>query len=325
MTTKPDIKSQPQPSERPHAKYLWHGGELVEWDQATVHISMMGWTSISSVFEGIRAYWNEEQEQLFIFHLDAHLKRLYQSMKIMRMDCLYSPEQLTGAITGLLRANDFRADAYVQPLAYFTGGIPGYQAVWEDPAEVVITPRLAPSNLGSGKLAHCNVSSWNRISDNVMPPRAKAISNYQNSRYVSTESRVNGYDYGIILNQQGKVAEASYACIFIIRDGVAITPPVSAGILESITRETVRELLENELDVPVLERDVERTELYIADEVFLCGTAVEVQPVVSVDRYRVGDGETGPIVSRLEALFHQVVRGKHPAYTPWLHPVYPQA
>ena len=189
----------------------------------------------------------------------------------------------------------------------------------------MITPRLAPSNLGTGKLAHCNVSSWNRISDNVMPPRAKAISNYQNSRYVSTESRVNGYDYGIILNQQGKVAEASYACIFIIRDGVAITPPVSAGILESITRETVRELLENELDLPVLERDVERTELYIADEVFLCGTAVEVQPVVSVDRYRVGDGETGPIVSRLESLFHQVVRGSHPSYSHWLHPVYPQA
>ncbi len=325
MTTKPDIKSQSQPSERPHAKYLWHGGELVDWDQATVHISMMGWTSISSVFEGIRAYWNEERKQLYVFHLDAHLKRLYQSMKIMRMDCLYSPEQLTDAITGLLRANDFRADAYVQPLAYFTGGIPGYQAVWEDPAEVVITPRLAPSNLGSGKLAHCNVSSWNRISDNVMPPRAKAISNYQNSRYVSTESKVNGYDYGIILNQQGKVSEASYACIFIIRDGVAITPPVSAGILESITRETVRELLEDELNVPVLERDVERTELYIADEVFLCGTAVEVQPVVSVDRYRVGDGETGPIVSRLEALFHQVVRGNHPACTHWLHPVYPQA
>ena len=288
----------------------------MEWDQATVHISMMGWTSISSVFEGIRAYWNEERQQLYVFHLDAHLKRLYQSMKIMRMDCLYSPEQLTDAITGLLRANDFRADAYVQPLAYFTGGIPGYEAVWEDPAEVVITPRLAPSNLGTGKLAHCNVSSWNRISDNVMPPRAKAISNYQNSRYVSTESRVNGYDYGIILNQQGKVAEASYACIFIIRDGVAITPPVSAGILESITRETVRELLENELDLPVLERDVERTELYIADEVFLCGTAVEVQPVVSVDRYRVGDGEAGPIVSRLESLFHQVVRGSHPARIP---------
>ena len=325
--TEPNIKSQPQaqPAAQATPKFLWHAGQLVDWDQATVHISMIGWTSISSVFEGIRAYWNAEREELYIFHLDAHLKRLFQSMKIMRMDCLYSREELAAAIVGVLRANEYRADTYVQPLAYFVGGIPGYQAVWEDPGQVVITTRSAPSNLGAGKLAHCNISSWNRISDNVMPPRAKAISNYQNSRYVSTESKINGYDYGIILNQQGKVAEASYACIFIVRDGVAITPPVSAGILESITRETVRELLERELGVPVVERDVERTELYIADEIFLCGTAVEVQPVVSVDRYRVRSGETGPVVSRLESLFHQVVRGNHPDYARWLDPVYHQS
>ena len=306
-------------------RYLWRSGELVEWDKATVHVSMLGWSAISAVFEGIRAYWDPHTEDLYIFHLDAHLKRLSQSMKIMRMTSPFDRDQLADAISSVLWANEYAGDVYIQPMAYFGGGIPGYLAVLERPGEVVITARPSPSNLGNGKVANCNVSSWNRISDNVMPPRAKAITNYQNSRYVSTESRVNGYDFGIILNQQGKVAEASYACIFIIRDGVAITPPVSAGILESITRETARELLEKELNVPVLERDVERTELYIADEVFLCGTAVEVQPIVSVDRYRVGDGETGPIVSRLESLFHQVVRGNHPAYTHWLHPVYPQA
>jgi branched-chain amino acid aminotransferase len=155
-----------------------------------------------------------------------------------------------------------------------------------------------------------------------MPPRAKAISNYQNSRYVSTESRINGYDYGIILNQAGKVAEASYACIYIVRDGVAITPPTSAGILESITRDVVRELLEKELRVPVVERDVERTELYVADEAFICGTAVELQPIVSVDRYQVGDGQAGPVVSQLEGLFHSVVRGTDSRYTHWCTPVY---
>ena len=317
-------KARPAPpaTERETPEFLWHEGALVKWEDALVHISMMGWTSISSVFEGIRGYWNPQEEQLYIFHLDAHLKRLFQSMKIMRMECLYSKEQLREAIITLLRGNQYRSDAYVQPLAYFVGGIPGYQAVWEDPGEVVITTRNAPSNLGTGKTAHCNVSSWNRISDNVMPPRAKAISNYQNSRYVSTESKVNGYDYGIILNQQGKVAEASYACVFAIRDGVAITPPFSAGILESITREVVRELLDEDLGIPVVERDLERTELYVADEVFLCGTAVEVQPVVSVDRYRVGTGEPGPVVSRLEELFHRAVRGNYPKYGHWITPVY---
>jgi branched-chain amino acid aminotransferase len=296
----------------------------MEWDKATVHISMLGWTAISSVFEGIRAYWSPEHQQLYIFHLEGHLKRLFQSMKIMRMACLYSKPELAQAITSLLCANEYQEDAYIQPLAYFTRGVPGYQAVIEDPGEVVITTREAPSNLGAGKVAHCNISSWNRISDNVMPPRAKAITNYQNSRYVSTESRINGYDYGIILNQNGKVAEASYACIYLVRDGVAITPPTSAGILESITREVVRELLEKELQVPVVERDVDRTELYIADEVFLCGTAVEVQPVVSIDRYPVGDGRDGPVVSCLEKLFDKTVRGSEARYAHWCTPVYQQ-
>jgi branched-chain amino acid aminotransferase len=303
-------------------QYLWHSGKLVEWDQAKVHISMLGWTAISSVFEGVRAYWNPQRQELYIFHLDAHLKRLFQSMKIMRMACPYSREELAQSIAELLRANHYRGDTYIQPLAYFPGGIPGYQAVFEEPGEVVITTRPAPSNLGMGKAAHCNISSWNRISDNVMPPRAKAISNYQNSRYVSTESRINGYDFGIILNQSGKVAEASYACIYIIREGVAITPPTSAGILESITRQVVKELLEKELQVPVVERDIERTELYIADEVFICGTAVEVQPVVSVDRYQVGDGGPGPVVSRLEKLFHSIVRGTDSCYAGWRTQVY---
>ena len=302
--------------------YLWHSGELVEWDKAMVHASLLGWSAISSVFEGIRAYWNDQRQELYIFHLDAHLKRLFQSMKIMRMASPFSAEELRQGIAKLLRANDYRCDTYIQPLAYFGGGIPGYLAVLERPGEILITARPSPTNLDTPNVSHCNVSSWNRISDNVMPPRAKAITNYQNSRYVSTESRVNGYDFGIILNSQGKVSEASYACIFIVRDGVAITPPVSAGILESITREVVKELLEKELSVPVVERDVERTELYIADEVFICGTAVEVQAVGSVDKYQVGNGETGPVVARLRELFRQVVRGDIPAYAGWSTPVY---
>jgi len=303
-------------------KYLWHAGELVEWDQATVHVSMLGWTAISAVFEGIRAYWDSDRQELHIFRLDAHLKRLFQSMKIMRMTSPHSKEELTQALTTLLRSNEYQGDVYIQPLAYFAGGIPGYLAVLEQPGVVLMTSRPAPSNLTSSKVAHCNISSWSRISDNVMPPRAKAITNYQNSRYVSTESRINGYDFGIILNQDGKVSEASYACIYIIRDGVAITPLISSGILESITRESLNRLLEEELNVPVVEREVERTELYIADEVFICGTSVEIQGVGSVDRYQVGDGQVGPITARLQSLFNQVVRGGHPGYADWCTPVY---
>ena len=317
-------KSGPQQgtSTRETPTHLWRSGELVEWDKATVHISALGWTAISSVFEGIRAYWSAGDQDLYVFHLKAHLKRLFQSMKIMRMTSPYSAEELVQGISELLEANEYRTDAYIQPLAYFEGGVPGYLAVLEQPGEIVITARPSESNLSATKVAHCNVSSWNRISDNVMPPRVKAITNYQNSRYVSTESRINGYDFGIILNQQGKVSEASYACIFIIRDGVAITPPVSAGILESITREVAKELLEQEIGVTVIERDVERTELYVADEAFICGTAVEVQAIGSVDRYQVGDGETGPIVARLKECLAEVVRGSNTKYARWLTPVY---
>ena len=168
---------------------------------------------------------------------------------------------------------------------------------------------------------HCCISSWVRISDNVMPPRAKAVTNYQNSRYVSNEARINGYDAGIILNDQGKVAEGAYACIFIVRDGVAATPPRSAGILESITRTSVMELL-SEMGVPVEARDIDRTELYIADEAFFCGTLIEIAVIASVDRYRVGHGGMGPITHQVEERFAQAVRGHDASRRHWLTPVY---
>ena len=232
----PALRAQAEKGTQPAAaraeeppKYLWRSGELLDWDQATVHVSILGWSAISAVFEGIRAYWNAQRQELYVFQLDAHLNRLFQSMKIMRMTSPYSKEELAEAIKGLIRANDYRCDVYIQPLAYFGGGIPGYLAALEEPGEVVNTARPAPTGLDAPKVAHCNISSWTRISDNVMPPQAKAITNYQNSRYVSTEARINGYDFGIILNPNGKVAEASYACIYILRDGVAITPPISAA------------------------------------------------------------------------------------------------
>jgi len=320
--TEQKVKQEAKASPQNPPKYLWRSGDMVEWDKATVHISTVAWSAISAVFEGIRGYWNAETDQLYVFHLEAHLKRLLQSMKIMRMTSPYSTEELAQAIVSLLRANECRSHTYIQPLAYFGDNVPGYLAMLEQPGEIVLTTRDASSGLDGSKVVHCNVSSWTRISDNVLPPRVKTITNYQNSRYVSTESRINGYDYGIILNPNGKVAEAAYACIYIIRDGVAITPPVSAGILESITREVVKELLTEELQVPVVERDVDRTELYVADEVFICGTAVEIQSVGTVDRYQVGDGEEGPVVARLKTLFHGVVLGDKPSRSDWCTPVY---
>ena len=302
---------------RQDPKHLWMSGEMVEWDKATIHASMLGWSSISMVFEGIRGYWNPEEEQLYIFGLDAHLKRLLRSMKIMKMTSPWPIEELTHSIINLAKANEFHGDCYIQPLAYFGDGTPGYLATDSCPGEITIFSRESTSVLGTAQAVSCGVSSWSRISDNVMPPRVKAVANYQNSRYVADEAARHGYDFGIILNQQGKVAEVSYACLYIIRDGVAITPPVTAGILESITREVVMELLLKELGVPVIEREMDRTELYIADEAFICGTGAELQAVTSIDKYELGDGQIGPITSRLEHLYHDIVRGRDARHLDW--------
>ena len=303
--------------------YVWMSGDLIAWDDAVVHSSTLGWSAISMVFEGIRGYWNSEEEQLNLFHLDLHIERLLRSMKVMRMTSPWSVDELKQAIVRLVQANEFRDDIYVQPLAYFGGSTtPGYLPVSERPGDITIFNRQVGSVLGSGHVTSCGVSSWTRISDNVMPPRVKAIANYQNSRYVADESSRHGYDFGIILNPQGKVAEISYACLYIVRDGVAITPPVSAGILESITRDVVKQLFQDELGIPVIERDVDRTELYIADEVFICGTGAELQAVGSIDGYKIGDGSIGPVVSQLERLFHGVVRGNDSRYPEWRTGVY---
>lgn len=302
--------------------YLWLSGKLAPWEQATVHVTQIGWTAISAVFEGIRGYWSQGDSELYLFRLQDHLSRLAMSMKLMRMAPRFSIKEIEDAIVELLQANTLREDAYVMPLAYFSGSIPGYRAVDNHPSELLITARPMASRLDEARESHCCVSSWVRISDNVMPPRAKALANYQNNRLVSTEAQINGYDSGIMLNERGKVAEGAYSCLFIIRGGVAATPPITAGILEGITRDTAITLLESELEVPVAEREIDRTELYIAEEVFLCGTWAEIEPVVSVDRYKVGLGEPGPVTSKLKSLYAEIVRGANPNYSEWRTPVY---
>jgi branched-chain amino acid aminotransferase len=296
--------------------YLWRSGQLVPWAEATVHISMVGWPAIGAVFEGIRAYWNDDKRELYVFRLNEHLRRFGTSMKMMRMTPTFTPGEIADALCGLLRANGHAEDAYCQPLAFTGGSIWGSRGGADSVPEIVVTTRPSSSGLLSGSVSTAGISSWTRISDNVLPPRIKALPNYANSRLASHEAQRNGYDQPIFLNTAGKVAEGSGSCLFMVRDGIAITPATTASILESITRDAVIRLL-RDLDVPVLERDVERTELYIADEVFFCGTAMEVHPVVQVDGYQVGEGTPGPIVTRLEKLFHDVVRGIDDRYPEW--------
>ncbi len=303
-----------------HPKYLWLNGEMKKWEDANVHITAIGWSSVSAVFEGIRGYWNAEQEELYVFRLREHADRLMRSMRLMRMEEKFNRDQVVDACLTLLKENDCREDTYIRPLAYFGGAVrAGFLGASEP--DLLITTNPAPSHLTTGMTQTAQVSSYRRISEDVMPPRVKNLSNYRNSQLASGEARLNGYDTAIILNPRGHVTEGPGACLFMVRDNVVTTPDLTSGILESITRDAFLTLCHETLGLRVEERNVDRTELYVADEVFFAGTMAEVTPVTMIDHFKVGTGEIGPVTSRLDRLFNDVVRGLNPGYAAWRAPV----
>ncbi len=308
--------------EKHPAKFIWINGEYVDWPEAMLHVSTDTVLRGANVFEGLRAYASPDRKQLFIFRLDEHLDRLWDSMKVMRMTLPYSRDGLAAACTGIVARNDFHEDLQIRLTAYFGEG-PLF-AFEPDKiftgAFILALPR--PSMLDGTSGIACCVSSWRRLSDNVMPPRVKAGANYHQSRLVFVQAKLDGYDNAIILNNQDKVSEGPGACLVIVRDGRPITPSVTSGILESITRQTLSELFRAELGLELVERDIDRTELYVADEAFYCGSAYEVLPITSIDRYPLGDGSVGPICRRIRTIYRDVVRGSMPKYKHWLTPVY---
>jgi branched-chain amino acid aminotransferase len=302
-------------------EFLWWNGERRRWADATIHVTELGWSTIGAVFEGIRAYWNEEEGELYVFRLQEHLERLARSMKLVRLPLDYSLDTLTAAILELLRENGVREDTYIRPLGYTSNSLtrrydrPGMEA------ELLINTSSMPSHLLSGMTQQAKISSWRRISEDVMPPRVKNLSNYRNGQLARLEAQYDGYDTAILLSNTGKVAEAPGACVMLVRDGVLVTPDLQSSILESITRDALLTIAREELGLKIEERQVDRTELYLADEVFLCGTAAEVTPVVSVDKYDVGDGGIGSVTRDLERIFNDVLRGREDRYNHWRTPV----
>lgn len=297
-----------------HPRYLWLDGELVEWDKATVHVTSLEWVGSSSVFEGIKAYRNPEEDRSFIFRVEDHMRRMDDSMRLMDMKPKYAAPDLVKAILDLTRANEVKSDVYIRPFAYFGHGSP---LMATRPHHILITATPFTSTLKTGRALTAGISSWTRISDNVMPPRIKTEANYRNSELAAHEAKRNGYDEAIILNNQYKVAEGAWACIMMVKRGKVYTPPVTAGLLESVTRTALLTMFEEQMNVKTEEREIDRTELYLADEVFMCGTGYEVTPIISVDRYQVGDGKIGPLTGRMIDLYHDVVRGLDAPYEHW--------
>lgn len=295
---------------------IWMNGKLVPNEQAVLPVNSAAVFYATNVFEGVRAYWNKEDDELYCFRLDEHFTRFRESLKMMRMEIEYSDEDLTNAIRETLKGNDLHEDIHMHMVAYVLA--PGLDVT--GPTGVYINPRRRTSTTDG---MHCDVSSWVRTSDNAIPIRLKSGSNYQNGRLATLQSKANGYDQPIFLNKEGHVAEGTGASLFMVRKGRLVTPPVTADILESITRTTLMEYICPEMfGMSVQERDIDRTELYVADEAFFCGSGYEITPILSIDRFQLGDGNVGPITSRLMRAYMDIVRGVDKSYPEWRTPVY---
>lgn len=303
------------------APYAWFDGSIVPWAEARIHASYAAVNRGANVFEGVRAYWNDDVRELYLFRNDDHLARLRRSAKIMRMAMPWSDAALTQAQIDALQANRIEETAWYR-LAIYVGDGDG---VWPPEDQRVggflLPQRLPRSPQVEGGIDVC-VSTWARINDADMPPRVKAGANYHNARLAVMEARTNGYHQPILLNERGKVAEGPGSCFCMVRGGVLIAPPPSSNLLESITLDSVATLWRDEIGLATAEREIDRTELYVADEAFLLGTMAEILPIRSVDRYAVGSGAPGPLTRRLQALYFAAVEGRIEKYRKWLTPVY---
>lgn len=302
-------------SERDYSDLIIYiDGEFVPWDSAKVHIFSPVVKYGAAVFEGIRGYWNEEQGKMYLFRLREHMQRMELSQRIMRFERIVPAQEMMDATVELMRRNAFTSSVHIRPTVYVGGDGESYA---RGPIGSFITAvrRGTPKKVENGVKAQ--ISSWRRIPDSVMPARAKANANYNNSRYAGLQAQRDGYDAAIFLNDRGKVSEGQGMCLFIVRDGVAITPSITNDILESITRDTVIELLKAD-GVPVEQRDVDRSEFFAASEAFFCGTGAEITPIVNVDGDPIGQGGRGPLTERVQKLYFDHAFGRVADERGWL-------
>lgn len=302
-------------------QYAFFKGQIVPIEEAKISVMTHALHYGTGVFAGMRAYWNDEEEQLYIFRPYDHFERLLQSGSLMRMKLDFTPEKLLQILTDLLRSENYQENSYIRPLAFKSQETLGI-SLHDVADDLTIMAFPVGSFVVTDKGAHLCVSGWRRVDDNAIPARGKVTGAYANSTLIKSDAQLAGFDDALILNQDGHVAEASGANVMIIRKGVVITPPITANILEGIVRRSLIQLLREELDVEVEERNIDRTEVYLADEIFLCGTGAQVAPVTRVDNRPIGDGNVGPITRELRELFFKVVTARVPKYRDWVSPVY---
>lgn len=308
-------------AEQGKPKYAFFGGKIVPMEEAKISVMTHAFNYGTGVFGGLRGYWNDDEEQLFVFRPHDHFERLIQSAQLMRIELKYTAQELVDMLSELLRTEGFRENVYVRPLAYKSTEMIGVRVHDVDDAFTMFAlpfGRYVEKEEG----LHVAFSAWRRVDDNAIPARGKVTGAYANSALIKTDAQLAGYDEALVLNNDGHLSESSAANVFIVRRGVVYTPPVQSNVLEGIVRRSVIELLQNELGIEVVERDIDRTEVYIADEMFMCGTGVQVAAITKVEHRKIGSGAMGDVTLKLRNLFFDVVKGRVPQYRRWLNPVY---
>lgn len=302
-------------------KFAFFEGKIVPLAEAKVSVMTHGLNYGTGAFGGLRGYWNAEEEQLYVFRPRDHFKRFIQSASLVRITIDYSVDELVEILMELLRKENYHENCYIRPLAYKSEEMIGVRLhEVKDGFTMFALPfgRYVANEEG----AHVCFSSWRRIDDNAIPARGKISGSYANSALIKTDAVLSGYDEALVLNEDGHISEMSAANFFLIRDGVAITPPITANILEGITRRSLIQMLQEKMGVEVVERSIDRTEIYIADEAFMCGTGVQLAAITRVEHRAIGSGKMGPITEELRNLYYDVVAGRVPDYQHWLTPIY---
>jgi branched-chain amino acid aminotransferase len=303
----------------PHFAYFQ--GKIVPYAEAKVGVMTHALNYGTGAFGGIRGYWNPDEEQLFVFRPHDHFIRLLNSAKLLCSQLQLTPEGLTEITRELLRREGYREDCYIRPLIYKADEIIGVK-LHDMRDELTVFAVPFARYMDHDDDAHVTFSSWRRVDDNAIPARGKICGAYVNSALIKTDAVLAGFDEALVLIREGHVSEASAMNVFMVRDGVMITPPVTDNILEGITRRTVITLAREDLGLEVVERSIDRTEVYLCDEFLLCGTAAQVTAVTRVDHRPVGSGRMGPITTSLRQLYDDAVRGRSPKRRSWVEPVY---
>jgi branched-chain amino acid aminotransferase len=297
-------------------KHVYFEGKIVPFEEAKVSVATHAFNYGTAVFGGIRGYWNDDKKKLYIFRPFDHYRRLLNSGRMMNMQIPFDEESLIQLTLDLMRMEGWQTDIYIRPLIYKADMGIGVR-LHDLKDELTIFSMPFQQYVKNDTAAHVTISSWRRLDDNMIPARGKISGAYANSALIKTDANRAGFDEALVLNQNGHISEGSAMNIFMLRDGIVVTPPVTDNILEGITRKTAMDLAKNELGLPVVERPIDRTELYICDELFMTGSAAQIVAITKVDYRPIGKGEMGPVTGKLRELFNGIARAKNPKYAHW--------